>query len=540
MFLLDLKNQPTCKDILKALDNLPQGLLELYRAILMRRANSLSSSQKPLLIKLFGWVAVAFTPLRLQAMVDALAATDFEVDNAMRFDPKDFVLRCCSPLLEVHADETVRFIHSSVKDFLTDPNERRISVDRGLGDFFVQPTLAHRLSAESCIAHLRGLSTERMAGLPVSALPSADPVTFARYAAVCWQFHLEYSGPVDKRLFAEVARFLKSPDAYPLFSLLVELQPLVGDFAGHLVMMQESLQRWVFGNDVSTDDLATITHCVISICDRGLKEQEKTYGHLGEPVIRSLHSIGKIYESHARLEEAERIYREAISRWDQRLGPGSLEAYRVKFDLWRAVGNQASGLNACALILEETLWGFQRLLGEENLETLAVMAKLASQRVYQGRFDEAEKLHNYVLMERERQLGPDHPDTLRSVCSLAYMFWEKEDFSRSFELQSRLVLGRDRSLGVKHPATLSAVRGLAFILEKLGNDKLAKECHKRAAAGWEEVKNRKYDDTLEGRAMRAVVYANPWSRGHKGGWDEVEGCKCEHRLGGNSCWGGML
>ena len=58
-------------------------------------------------------------------------------------------------------------------------------------------------------------------------------------------------------------------------------------------------------------------------------------------------------------------------------------------------------------------------MGPEHRDTVLAMANLAATYRSQGRYEDAVKLEEKVLKERERLLGPEHPDTLPGMRNLA-------------------------------------------------------------------------------------------------------------------------
>lgn len=270
MLLLELRNQSTIKVLLASLEGLSNGLLALYRLIMCRMAQSLAPPQQQIAMKVLAWVAVAFRPLTLSEIADGLTVENLEVDESLRIQPKRFILGCCSPLIEIYDDETVHFAHTSVKNFLIHKTEMENTQKGTFEYFFVFLDRAHRASAESCLAYLHQRRWETSSGNTL--LSNRQPKSFLRYAALYWHTYLELSGPADDPLLSKVASFLDSSSAFALFTLLADLEPLVGHFGGHLLMMQKALERWVFGVEVSLNLLIIITQGVSTICERGLAE----------------------------------------------------------------------------------------------------------------------------------------------------------------------------------------------------------------------------------------------------------------------------
>jgi tetratricopeptide (TPR) repeat protein len=64
------------------------------------------------------------------------------------------------------------------------------------------------------------------------------------------------------------------------------------------------------------------------------------------------------------------------------------------------------------------LEGFEKVLGLEDPNTLTSVSKLGSLLEGQGRYKEAEAMHQRALQGREKVFGSKHPHTLNSVSKL--------------------------------------------------------------------------------------------------------------------------
>jgi len=96
------------------------------------------------------------------------------------------------------------------------------------------------------------------------------------------------------------------------------------------------------------------------------------------------------------------------------------------------------------------------------LKTLGNVSNLAFYLVGNGRYDEAERLNQEVLVGRERVLGPDHPYTLTSVTNLAFVYLRQGKYLEAEKLSRRAAEGREKKLGPHHPQTLTSLTSLAF------------------------------------------------------------------------------
>jgi hypothetical protein len=68
---------------------------------------------------------------------------------------------------------------------------------------------------------------------------------------------------------------------------------------------------------------------------------------------------------------------------------------------------------------QDTLTRRRRLLGPDDLDTLAAASNLAADLRALGEHQRARELNQDTLTRLRRVLGPDHPDTLAAASNLA-------------------------------------------------------------------------------------------------------------------------
>jgi hypothetical protein len=67
------------------------------------------------------------------------------------------------------------------------------------------------------------------------------------------------------------------------------------------------------------------------------------------------------------------------------------------------------------------LEGCEKVLGPKHPNTLTNISNLGSVLNRQGRYKEAETMHQQALEGYEKVLGPEHPSTLTSVNNLVFL-----------------------------------------------------------------------------------------------------------------------
>jgi len=125
--------------------------------------------------------------------------------------------------------------------------------------------------------------------------------------------------------------------------------------------------------------------------------------------------------------------------------------------------------NRALLLYEKCLATSKRDLGEDHLDTLKLLKKLAiffSQMVYT--MDRAVPLYEEILARNRRVLGDDDPDTLTTLKNLAAIFQMTRKHDRAVPLYEELLTKQKRVLGDNHPDTLESLKNLAGLLKNKG------------------------------------------------------------------------
>ncbi|KAF8244552.1 hypothetical protein K440DRAFT_609225 [Wilcoxina mikolae CBS 423.85] len=145
------------RDIRKTLNTLPASLGEVYTDILRR----VSSDNRPTAKEILRWVAFAQRPLTLQELSIAIAVRPEDTSMAsiadnMETDLRKVVPRLLGPIIEIRSDDTVHFVHFSVKEFLmgmNDWSEGHAYRDE-LSPFLLSYTYSHSRIAVACLTFL--------------------------------------------------------------------------------------------------------------------------------------------------------------------------------------------------------------------------------------------------------------------------------------------------------------------------------------------------------------------------------------------------
>lgn len=116
-----LDRQATVKDVIRSLDDIPDGIDGVYSQPL-QKISLLPGSRHRIAQRILQWVISATRTLSLHEMEVALAVEpgtrSHDLGNSVPNLAK-FVRECCSPLLGIDIDLIlIRFVHASAREFI--------------------------------------------------------------------------------------------------------------------------------------------------------------------------------------------------------------------------------------------------------------------------------------------------------------------------------------------------------------------------------------------------------------------------------------
>jgi hypothetical protein len=175
-------------------DKLFKGLEELYSKILQDLQQRVLKSQHGKIHKVFEWLVTAQQPWTTKMLEAALA-----VQPSRRCSESDFMdnfdeslIQLCGPLVEIRQGRYVRFIHLSVSEYLTNPED--ISTRSSLS---VDLDAAHCSMAVVCLQYLMNeIPREPLSGDANVALSPASVLSrycFLFYVVSFWPTHANRS-----------------------------------------------------------------------------------------------------------------------------------------------------------------------------------------------------------------------------------------------------------------------------------------------------------------------------------------------------------
>jgi tetratricopeptide (TPR) repeat protein len=133
------------------------------------------------------------------------------------------------------------------------------------------------------------------------------------------------------------------------------------------------------------------------------------------------------------------------------------------------------------------------------------MLNLATDYHYEGKYAQAEALHNQALGVSRRLFGPAHPYTLTCMNNLAAVYAAEGRYAQAEPLFKQTVQTSRRALGPEHPLTLSFLAETAYMYQREGNYAVAEVYAAQALAGRRHVLGSEHPETMPSASDLALA-----------------------------------
>lgn len=197
--------------------------------------------------------------------------------------------------------------------------------------------------------------------------------------------------------------------------------------------------------------------------------QEKLGGYHPQTVT-ALNDLAVVLQAQGRYAQAEPLYQEALRIRRKTLLPGNPAIAVSLNDLARLYWMQARYEQAEPLYLE-ALGIYQRAFGEQHPTIASVLNNLGELYRHWGRYQEAESYHQKALQMRTALWGRDHLDTAESLANIAQLYIAQGRYAEAeHHLRSALTI-RQSWLGANHAlvgTTLAHLAGLYLRQDRPG------------------------------------------------------------------------
>ena len=230
---------------------------------------------------------------------------------------------------------------------------------------------------------------------------------------------------------------------------------------------------------------------------------ERRLGAAHEDTLLAATRLASAALAAGRAADAVAIYQRVLETQGRQLGPDHPRTIAARADygtVLRHVGQTAESI----VILEGVLAVGDRHRGV--IDVLAVSDSLAAAYQAAGRQQEAIRLTERALAERERRLGPDDPQTIRTRRTLALACLAAGKKKDAIAHGGRALSGAERVLGPDHPGTLDAVTALASAYHAARRLRDATALYERALVSLERVRGADAPETIGVRGNLASAY----------------------------------
>ena len=180
-----------------------------------------------------------------------------------------------------------------------------------------------------------------------------------------------------------------------------------------------------------------------------------------------MNNLAMVYMAQGRYKDAQQLFEEIFDCYKKldHINSSLLSTLRSTILLNLASLRESQGRYQDACDLIPLCFTHIQHLSQEHPRTLAVQHLQSSIYRRQGRYDEAEKICDQVLLCRQRQLGQDHDDTLWTMHQLACIYRDQGRLHEAVELFREVHLKQQQQpeLGSEHVRTVATMHELASV-----------------------------------------------------------------------------
>ena len=523
----DLRKSATQFEVMERLRNLPRGLERAYRLLFLRLVEKLDDlelvrARKVLALTIASCRALRVDELRHAYALDSGSGSTFE--EHLFLQPDRGILDVCGDLINVRGG-LVQLIHTSVKEFLTRPEEKWLcSDDHKIVRFRVDLEATHLSLGCICVDYLGmneyGFQLNDLDAL--SVLGTQYPLL--EYASRHAIPHLMRSGPPCSMITDKINDFLDSGKfahwVEYLAMLLVddqsnsiladELDIFISwlDKGNHLcepfedkvrMSLRQELakrtrkfgeddlrtERWRNLLDLTEDVKPNPDPEVASIVFRkDLKESSDAVfqilnllnSHTILPLPRQVDVILKL-QFHLRrvkiLNDPLRMLFGVILQ----------VADKIPVNVLLAIGTFYNRLNKSEDALKVYSAALTKVENQETHIKFVILHNIGSALSKQEKYEAAEEMYRQAIEGDEKAIGKEHASTLISVHWLGNTLYSQGKYEAAEEMYRRAIEGREKVLGKEHTKTLNSVNRLGNALYSQGKCEAAEEMYRRAIVG---------------------------------------------------------
>ncbi|KAK0101958.1 hypothetical protein ONS95_001233 [Cadophora gregata] len=183
----------------------------------LQRLSQRSEQYQELAQMIFTSVILAIQPLTFNELTELLSIKIGSEPSESRRRTRAVILSACSPFIEADyeadfANPTIRLVHKSIGDFLTQDPTKMEFVTESCYRFFIKYREGHTEIGRRCLTYL---NYEVYEDFDVAELDDDDTVDhgFLKYASIFWHHHVQEAGE-SEYFYDEIRELLRSPNMW--------------------------------------------------------------------------------------------------------------------------------------------------------------------------------------------------------------------------------------------------------------------------------------------------------------------------------------
>tara|TARA_R110002003_G_scaffold433_10_gene19760 strand:- start:330 stop:2021 length:1692 start_codon:yes stop_codon:yes gene_type:complete len=429
-----------------------------------------------------------------------------------------FLDEVCGSLVQVassspNGESTVSFVHVTVKQFLSAPNDVwDTQTEKGIMKFRVQEQPSHEVLARICIDQMsyKKLGERSQAGVGKEELYAIYP--FLSYASTHWATHLTKAGPPTPTKLMGILEFLRSPN----LGLYLQRSASEKTSSQDLTVLQSQINTWISSSKIGGVEVTGVRDCFATQFRRMIADCKEQLGIAHPQTLEVMHQFATLLHYDGKWTEAEPLYREVLEERTSLFGAESLITLETAFELaivLRRLGDTEESRQLQEKVLEARL----DILSDNDLATLLARDELAQCLKELKLLDESIELSRKNLKAMQELFGENDARTLRIVNNLASILKDlgiryqaegndeaaHDAFNECEVLSLRCLDGRGAIYGPEHPETLTVTNMLGITCMLLGKLGESERWHQRTLSGREKIFG--VHNTHTQRSMRNLV-----------------------------------
>ena len=225
----------------------------------------------------------------------------------------------------------------------------------------------------------------------------------------------------------------------------------------------------------------TIWQPLIAVTERGLLHAERDLGEQDPAVASLLDRQGTLLQAIALYEDAEPLFRRALTIDEASYGTDHPDVARDLNNLAQLL-QATNRLAEAEPLMRRALAIFEASYGPDHPNVAILLNNLAALLQDTNRLAEAEPLMRRALAIDEASYGTDHPNVARDLNNLASLMYATNRLAEAEPLMRRALAIDEASYGTDHPEVATDLNNLAGLLKATNRLAEAEPLMRRALA----------------------------------------------------------